>query len=137
MTDDLTDSLVRLSPIQEFLIERFGVTQLAQGLSVRRDGRKFYLGPWACSPSSIYVIGERSRLEVGDLDELLSALREFWCFLAEPPLFRDKKLYGILAAVDIPDEIARKALGAGVYLAHIHDEEFQLQVPPGFQPRAF
>lgn len=32
---------------------------------------------------------------------------------------------------------AERVLRSGIYLARIHDEEFELQVPEGFQPRAF
>lgn len=49
----------------------------------------------------------------------------------------DKKLYGILAVVDAPENLCRRALNAGLYLARIHDGQFEIQVPEGFQPRPF
>lgn len=52
-------------------------------------------------------------------------------------MHRDKKLYGILAAVDIPRDVRAKVLRSGIYLARIHDEEFELEVPEGFEPRAY
>lgn len=50
---------------------------------------------------------------------------------------RGKALYGILAAVDIPDALIPQVLAQGLYLAQIHDDLFELQVPADFQPRRF
>jgi RecB family endonuclease NucS len=53
------------------------------------------------------------------------------------PEHRDKQLYGILAAVDLSASLREKALQEGLYVAHIHDEVFTLDIPEDFQPRAF
>ena len=50
---------------------------------------------------------------------------------------RDKKLYGILAAVHISESLRQRVLGQGLYLARIHNDLFELQVPEDFQPRRF
>ena len=61
-------------------------------------------------------------------------LREFRDFFPE---HEDKKVYGILAAVDAPEDVRERVLREGIYLARIHDEEFELAVPKDFNPRAF
>jgi hypothetical protein len=33
--------------------------------------------------------------------------------------------------------MAEKVLREGIYLAHIHDDQFVIQVPEAFQPRAW
>jgi hypothetical protein len=53
------------------------------------------------------------------------------------PVHAGRKVYGVLAAVDIPDEIGEKVFREGIYLARIHDGHFEIKVPDGFQPRAF
>ncbi len=53
------------------------------------------------------------------------------------PAFRNRKLYGILAVVDAPKELCEKVLKEGLYLARIHDDLFELEVPGDFQPHSF
>jgi hypothetical protein len=65
---------------------------------------------------------------------LLRTLEVFPTFFPE---HRGKKLYGILAAVDIPDELRPGVLQHGLFLARIHDDLFELQVPEGFEARSF
>jgi RecB family endonuclease NucS len=80
------------------------------------------------------VVEVKSHLREDGLDQLRRILREFREFFPE---HAGKKVYGILAAVDIPDDVAEKTLREGIYLARIHDDQFELQVPEGFQPRAY
>ena len=52
-------------------------------------------------------------------------------------MYADKKVYGILAVVDAPESLSHRVLEAGLYLARIHDGQFEIQVPGDFQPRPF
>jgi hypothetical protein len=65
---------------------------------------------------------------------LETILRKFHAFYPE---HRNKKVYGILAAVHASEDMEAKALQEGFYLARIHDGQFELKVPEDFQPRAF
>jgi hypothetical protein len=65
------------------------------------------------------------------LKDILQRFREFF------PEHRDKKVFGILAAVDMSAAIRQRVLDAGVYTAHIRDEIFDLDVPATFQPKAY
>jgi hypothetical protein len=53
------------------------------------------------------------------------------------PEHRDKRLYGILAAVDLSPETRARALREGLYVARIQDQVFALDVPEDFQPQAY
>jgi len=46
----------------------------------------------------------------------------------------DKRLHGILSAVDLSAEMRERVLRAGFYVARIHDQIFALDVPDDFQP---
>jgi hypothetical protein len=81
-----------------------------------------------------YVVEVKSRLKNGDIEQLLNTINELPRFF---PSVRDCKIYGILAAVDIPDNLRAEALKAGLYLARISDNTFKLQVPPNFKPHPF
>jgi hypothetical protein len=54
------------------------------------------------------------------------------------PLHHDKSLHGILAAVHLPDKVARLAFQRGFYVASLSDDHFTLlDEPPGFSPVSF
>lgn len=89
---------------------------------------------WSNSRPEVFVVEVKSHLREEALDPMRRILRDFRDFF---PHHRDKKLYGILAAVDAPDDVQQKVLQEGLYLARIHDGHFEIQVPDGFQPRAF
>jgi len=126
-----------LPSMTKILMQRFGMSTVAPRIKVRRNGRTMELDVLAYSNSGVnaaYVVEVKSHLREDGLDQLRRTLREFRDFFPE---HAGKKLYGILTAVDIPEDVARKALQEGIYLARIHDDEFEIQVPEGFQPKAW
>jgi hypothetical protein len=125
-----------LPSMQKLLFERFHMTAVAPSLRVRRGGRSLELDVLAYSHEidEVYVVEVKSHLREDGLQQMLRILRDFRDFFPE---HREKKVFGILAAVDVSNEMADRVVNAGLYLARIHDEEFQLQVPPDFEPRAF
>jgi hypothetical protein len=65
---------------------------------------------------------------------MLRSLERFPRFFPEQ---RGKELIGVLAAVDASEELAQRVLSEGLVLARIRDDVFELQVPEGYEPRAF
>ena len=43
----------------------------------------------------------------------------------------------MLVAVDVPEELEKRVLQQGIYLAKIHGDLFELVLPEGFEPRGF
>ena len=84
--------------------------------------------------NEVYVVEVKSHLREEGIEQLKKTLTEFRNFFPE---HAGKRLYGILAAVQIPEDVASKALREGLYLARIHDEQFELHLPEGFEPRAY
>jgi hypothetical protein len=81
-----------------------------------------------------YVVEVKSHFRDDGIKQILKTIHdlpEFFPFLA------DRKIYGIVAAVDIPANLQQAVLKQGLYLARISDETFRLQVPPNFKPRVF
>jgi RecB family endonuclease NucS len=109
---------------------------IAPRVRARRNGHSMEVDVLAYSHSNdqVFVVEVKSHLREEALDQLRRTLKEFREFFPE---HKDKKLFGILAAVDAPDRVRDKALQEGFYLARIHDGQFELQVPDSFQPRAF
>lgn len=125
-----------LPSMSRILQEDFGMQVVAPRIKARNNGHSLEIDVLAYSNTSddVYVVEVKSHLREDSLEQMHRILREFRTFF---PVHRDKKIYGILAAVDAPDSIREKVLREGIYLARVHDGHFEVQVPESFQPRTF
>ncbi|MFL6197591.1 MAG: DUF3782 domain-containing protein [Thermoanaerobaculia bacterium] len=125
-----------LPSMAKILSQRFGMEVIAPSVRVKRNGHFMEIDVLAFSNFSddMFVVEVKSHLREEALDQMDRILREFRDFF---PVYKDKKIYGILAAVDAPGALQEKVLQEGIYLARIHDGQFELEVPESFQPRAF
>ncbi|MEO6195360.1 MAG: hypothetical protein ABIS20_20255 [Thermoanaerobaculia bacterium] len=106
-------------------------------VSSRKNGRTLEIDVLAYAKGTVnevYVVEVKSHLREDGLQQMLRILREFHEFY---PGHEDKKVYGILAAVDAPEDLRERVLSQGIYLANVHDDTFEIRVPETFQPRAF
>jgi hypothetical protein len=123
--------------MQKILRERFGMDVVSVRNIARKNGRNLEIDVLAYANrevNEVYVVEVKSHLREDGLQQMLRILREFHEFY---PGHEDKKVYGILAAVDVPEDLRERVLSQGIYLANIHDDTFEIRVPETFQPRAF
>src|SRR5262245_34492811 len=125
-----------LPSMTKLLTEHFHMNVVSPRVLALRNGHWMELDVLAFSNTSdeVYVVEVKTHLRLEGLRQMKKTLREFREFF---PAFRDKRDYGILAAVDAPANVRQKVLEEGIYVARIHDEEFALDVPKDFKPRAF
>jgi hypothetical protein len=125
-----------LPSMTRILQNDFGMQVIAPRVTARNNGHSLEVDVLAYSNTSddVYVVEVKSHLREDSLDQMRRILRDFRSFF---PVHRDKKIYGILAAVDAPEAIRDKVLREGIYLARVHDGHFEVQVPETFQPHAF
>ncbi len=83
---------------------------------------------------AVYVVEIKSLLREDGIRQTLDLLDQFFDYYPE---HRDKKLYGIIAVVDAPQQLRQRVMKLGLYLAEINDETFELKVTPDFKPRCF
>jgi len=82
----------------------------------------------------VYIVEVKSHLTkeaIGQIKQTIEQLPKFF------PWAYDRTIYGVIAAVDAPDNVREQVLKEGLYLARISDGTFTMQVPPGFKPKAF
>ena len=124
--------------IKKLLRGKFGLDSIALRFIHRKDDHvlEFDVFGYGNGDTNLAVIVEvKSHAREKHIEQMLKQLDKARRLL--PELLANKKLYGILAAVDIPDAIAKQAIKKGLYLAQIHDENFVLKVPDDFEPRVF
>lgn len=121
--------------MEKILRERFGMEILSPSVRARKGGQNLEINVLAYANSDInevYVVEVKSHPREESITQLKNLLQKFRTFFPE---HGNKKLYGILAAVDWSEELREKVLNEGLYVARIHDEVFELKTPADFQPR--
>ncbi len=123
--------------MEKILRERFGMDVVSVRNIGRKNGRSLEIDVMAYANgkvNEVYAVEVKSHLREDGLQQMLQILRDFHEFY---PGHEGKKVYGILAVVDIPEDLQRRVLKEGIYLARIHDDTFEINVPDTFRPRAY
>ncbi|XGB39817.1 MAG: DUF3782 domain-containing protein [Cyanobacteria bacterium LVE1205-1] len=126
-----------LPSMETILRQRFGMEVISPSVRVSKDGKHLEIDVLAYTNGELntaYIVEVKSHGREESITQLISILQRFRSFFPE---HKDKKLYGILAAVDLSPELREKILQEGFYVARIHDQVFELDIPDTFQPQAY
>ncbi len=126
-----------LPSMETILRQRFGMEVVSPSVRVSKEGQHLEIDVLAYTNGELniaYIVEVKSHVRQEDITQLKSILPRFRRFFPE---HKDKKLYGILAAVDLSPELREKILQEGFYVARIHDQVFELDIPDNFQPRLY
>jgi hypothetical protein len=126
-----------LPSMETILRQRFGMEVISPSVRVSKEGQHLEIDVLAYSNGELntaYIVEVKSHVRQEDITQLKSILQRFRRFFPE---HKDKKLYGILAAVDLSPELREKILQEGLYVAQIHDQVFELDIPDNFQPQTY
>jgi hypothetical protein len=123
--------------METILRQRFGMEVISPSVRVSKEGQHLEIDVLAYTNGELntaYIVEVKSHARQEDITQLKSILQRFRRFFPE---HKDKKLYGILAAVDLSPELREKILQEGLYVARIHDQVFELDIPDNFQPQTY
>ncbi|AKV66116.1 DUF3782 domain-containing protein [Microcystis panniformis] len=126
-----------LPSMETILRQRFGMEVISPSVRVSKDGKHLEIDVLAYTNGELntaYIVEVKSHAREESITQLKSILQRFRRFFPE---HKDKKLYGILASVDLSPELREKILQEGFYVARIHDQVFELDIPDNFQPRPY
>ena len=126
-----------LPSMETILRQRFGMEVVSPSVRVSKNGQHLEIDVLAYTNGELntaYIVEVKSHARQEDITQLKSILQRFRRFFPE---HKDKKLYGILAAVDLSPELREKILQEGLYVARIHDQVFELDIPDNFQPQTY
>ncbi len=131
-----TESMIQPS-LKRILRERFGMTVIIAPQIFQLNGAEYevdVVGHAGDASDEVYLAEIKTRLREDGIDQILEHLRRF------PQAFpehRGKRLFGILAAVTISDNLRTQALRQGLFLATVKEDVFELSTPDDFVPRPF
>ena len=126
-----------LPSMETILRQRFGMEVISPSVRVSKDGQHLEIDVLAYTNGELntaYIVEVKSHAKEESITQLKSILQRFRRFFSE---HKDKKLYGILAAVDLSPGLREKILQEGFYVARIHDQVFELDIPDNFQPQIY
>lgn len=126
-----------LPSMETILYEKFAMEVVTPSVRVSKQGKHIELDVLAYANgevNTVIVVEVKSHARQESITQLINHLQRFREFFPE---HQDKKLYGILAAVDLSNALREEVLKAGLYVARIHNEIFELDTPATFQPRVW
>ncbi len=126
-----------LPSMETILRQRLGMEVISPSVRVSKDGKHLEIDVLAYTNGELntaYIVEVKSHGREESITQLISILQRFRSFFPE---HKDKKLYGILTAVDLSPELREKILQEGFYVARIHDQVFELDIPDNFQPQTY
>ena len=126
-----------LPSMETILRQRFGMKVVSPSVRASEDGKHLEIDVLAYTNGELntaYIVEVKSHAREESITQLKSILQRFRSFFPE---HKDKKLYGILASVDLSNELREKILQEGFYVARIHDQVFELDIPDNFQPQIY
>ena len=126
-----------LPSMQTILREQFGMEIISPSVRVKKSGENLEIDVLAYTNGDInkaMIVEVKSHVEEKSIAQLVKILEKFRTFFPE---HQNKQVYGILAGVDMSEEMKNMAIEAGLYVAKIQDEVFQIDTPPSFEPRAW
>ena len=126
-----------LPSMQTILQQQLGMEIISPSVRASKEGQSLEIDVLAYANGALntaYIVEVKSHVREESITQIKSILQRFRDFFPE---HKDKKLYGILAAVHLGKELQKKILEEGLYVARIHGEVFELNVPKDFRPKTY
>ena len=126
-----------LPSMQTILQQQLGMEIISPSVRASKEGQDLEIDVLAYANGALntaYIVEVKSHIREESITQLKSILQRFREFFPE---HKDKKLYGILAAVHLGKELQKKILEEGLYVARIHGEVFEMDVPKDFRPKTY
>ncbi len=126
-----------LPSMSKLLHEHFHMDVVAPRVTSHKGGEAMELDVFAYNNgkrNQAIIVEVKSHAKAESITQLKRIMKDFPKFFPE---HQHKDLFGIIAAVDISTEVAKKAMKEGFYVARISEETFKLQVPAGFRAHSF
>jgi hypothetical protein len=132
---EYTENFLKQS-IETLLKESFAVEVVTHDLKAKKDDKNMQIDAIGYSNSTrneLYLVELKTKLRSEDIEQLDKIVKNIYTFLPE---HKDKKVYGVLVAVNFDEELAKKISDKGYYFAHISGGLLVLDKPINFIAKA-
>jgi hypothetical protein len=125
---------VRPAAIRLFQARGIDVHELASDVSIQRDGEGLEIDLLAINTTEAILIEVKSKLSQSDVDEHLDRLGKFKRLM---PRYNDIRVLGAVAAMVVPQDIARYAYRQGLFVMAQSGEDMAILNDANFNPKAW
>jgi hypothetical protein len=130
-----------LPSVKKILLDDLGLEQVSERTKRNRkvEGAKTFMEVDAFGYSNgeqnTACIAEiKSHLREDGIEQILRQLRDFPLFFRD---HADKRLFGLIAAVDAAQSLQERVWREGLYLVLVQDDAAKLTIPQGFIPKNY
>ena len=125
---------VRPAAIRLFQERNIDVHELASDVSIQRDGEGLEIDLLAINHTQAVLIEVKSKLSQCDIDDHLARLGKFKRLM---PRYQDVSALGAVAAMVVPQDVARYAYRQGLFVMAQSGEDMMILNDLSFQPKAW
>ncbi len=126
-----------LPSMEHILRERFHMEVVSPSVRAEKAGKNYEIDVLAYANSSVnevYVVEVKSHLREEGIIQLQNIMNHFRQLFPE---HKDKKVFGILAAIDMSSALKERVLSLGFYAAKVKEDIFSLDIPEDFHAKAY
>jgi hypothetical protein len=128
---------IAMPSVRNIMSKKFKMDHFQSNVLIRKNGKTVELDGMAYANSDInkiFVIEIKSKVSPETFVQTDKIVEKFFDWFPE---HKDKKLYIMLAGVNVPTDLREKILNKGWYFAEVNEKIFKLNVPKSFKPSAF
>jgi hypothetical protein len=131
---EFVEGLVKPAVVRLFQARGILVHEVHPGVEVDRNGERLEIDLLAVDDAEAVLVEVKSQLSQADVDEHLERLGKFKRLM---PRYADVRAYGAVAAMMLPDEVARYAYRRGLFVLAQTGDRVTIRNDDRFQPRAW
>ena len=131
---DFVESAVRPAALRLFRERGIAMHEVHQNVSSQRGDEGIEVDLLVVNDTDVVGIECKSRLSIEDIDEHLERLEKLKRLL---PSYAGKRLLGAVAAMVIPDDVAKYAYRRGLFVIAQTGEHLTIRNDTRFQPRSW
>jgi hypothetical protein len=125
---------VRPAAVRLFQARGIAVYELASDVTIQRDGEGLEIDLLAINTTEAVLVEVKSKLTQNDVDEHLERLGKFKRLM---PRYQDVRAMGAVAAMVVPQDVARYAYRQGLFVMAQSGDDMVILNDASFQPRAW
>jgi hypothetical protein len=131
---EFVEGLVKPAVVRLFQARGISVHEVHPGVEVDRNGERLEIDLLAVEDAEAVLVEVKSQLSQADADEHLERLGKF---KRRMPRYADVRAFGAVAAMALPDEVARYAYRRGLFVLAQTGDSVTIRNDDRFQPRAW
>lgn len=129
---EFVEEMVKPSVVRLFQERGVDVHEVHRGVEAKRGGDNIKIDLLVVNTTDVVAVECKSSLSVDDVNEHLVALQKLKKLL---PAYSDKKVMGAVAAMVLPDDLARYAYRCGLFVLAQSGEHITIRNDAKFQPQ--